>query len=158
MAGTFRTGIEVDSYTEIVAQMTELGANAADLDRLALGTHLAIEEDVQLRFKSSPPVRAGGGVWGGANWMRLGEAYLKQSPHREGGKILIDTGELKKSFTLGGAGNIAESDTSSITFGSSLPKAAGLQGDRPIIFSHPALIADITDRWETVLMEVFDQI
>ena len=110
-----------------------------DFRDFAQDLYLVVQADVDERFSNSPGVRAGGVVYGGVYWPALSEPYLQANPRREGGQILRDEGELLNSFQLGGAGNIAEATGDSLIFGSALPKARGLQEDRPMIFVHEEL-------------------
>lgn len=110
-----------------------------DFRGLAQDIYLVVQADVDERFNSSPAVRSGGVVYGGALWPALSSAYLARNPRREGGQILRDEGELLNSFQVGDAGNIAEAQSDRAIFGSALPKARGLQEDRPMLFVHEEL-------------------
>lgn len=105
-----------------------------DLRETAEDIYLAAQADVDERFRSAPPVRSGGVVFGGVNWPALSEPYLKANPRREGGQILRDEGELLNSFQIGSSVNVAEAQPNKVIFGSALPKARGLQKDRPMLF------------------------
>jgi hypothetical protein len=108
-------------------------------------------DDVAKRFNSSPSTTGGGNVWGGVYWKPLSEAYLKQRPERASGKLLIDTGELRKSFVPGDQNNGSRVEGKTAIIESKLPKARGLQKDRPIVFIHPDLVEEISTQWEKKL-------
>lgn len=94
---------------------------------------MIVQSEVDEVFNSAPGVRSSGSVYNGETWDELTEAYLKARPIREGGQQLRDTGELLQSLQVGGGGNVLTSDSDSITFGSNLPKARGLQNKRPFL-------------------------
>ena len=120
----------------IVKQISELD----DLSTLADVLFDVAESDIQQRFSSSPPVRTTATVYGGIRWKRLSEGYIKANPRRAGGVQLIDTTELRQSFTLGGSGNYATASANSVEFGSELDKAAWQHPSRNLVVEHQGLV------------------
>lgn len=112
-----------------------------------------VQADVDQRFSTAPGVRQTGTVYGGAQWERLSEAYLRSNPRREGGQQLRDTGELAQSFLVSRKGNVLQSDGDSITFGSSLPKARYNQARRRMLFVHAALVEQVAATIELYISE-----
>ena len=106
---------------------------------VGLSVALLVQADVDERFNTAPAVRSSGKVYGGVTWSRLTEAYLKANKRRESGKQLRDTGELLQSFQVNATGNVFRASGRSVTVGSNLPKAAGLNAKRPLLFIHPEL-------------------
>jgi hypothetical protein len=130
--------IEQEGLEEAIASLVLL-EDPIDMTELANTLALLTQADVDERFNSSPGVRTGGAVFGGVTWEPLTDRYLEANPRREGGQLLRDTGELLNSFQVGDAFNVLESDASSVTFGSALPKARGLSEKRPMLFVHDQL-------------------
>ena len=128
-----REGLE-----EAIAAIVQL-SYPIDFRELAIDINLVVQADVDERFNTAPPVRSGGVVLGGEVWPALSTAYLERNPRREGGQILRDPGELLNSFLVGDSQNIAEAQRDRVIFGSALPKARGLQNDRPMLFVHDEL-------------------
>lgn len=114
------------------------GTSSAGRDILLL-----IQADVDERFAGAPAVESGGLVYGGVMWKPVSPEYLESNPRRAGGQLLRDTGELLQSFTAGGAGNISERNPQEVTFGSALPKARGLNRDRPLLVVHDELLDNV---------------
>lgn len=138
-------GIEIDvsGVSETIANLAQIQARAANWGsnpKVALALALAVQEDVDERFRSSPRVESGGQVFGGVTWARLTEAYLKQRPKRRGGQILRDTGKLQQSFQVGGGNSIFKASGNVVTVGSSLVYANRQHTKRPILFAHPELL------------------
>ena len=148
--------IETVGAIEIIDQFEEAIVTISDIEFLKDGTAEIIEEDIATRFDSSPATLAGGVVWGDRYWKPLSAAYLAQRPERGSGKLLKDTGELEDSFPISNRNNIVEIDGNAIVFGSKLPKAAGLQKDREIVFLHPDLIEEVEEYWLEETINVID--
>ena len=134
------TTIEIteEGLAEAIASLVVL-SQPIDFKELATDLYLVAQADVDERFNRAPAVRSGGVVYGGEVWPALSEPYLKANPRREGGQILRDEGELLNSFQVGDAFNTAEVTADTLTFGSALPKARGLQEKRPMLFIHDEL-------------------
>jgi hypothetical protein len=147
----------IDNLAQIQARVVSWGA----VPKVALAIALSVQEDVDERFASSPPVETGGKVFGGVTWERLTEAYLKQrramakrgkGKARDGGQILRDTGKLQQSFQVGNADSILRSTGQSVTVGSDLVYAH-YQSEtlkRHILVAHPELlqvVANILKRY-----------
>lgn len=145
--------IDVGQLAKTITTLSGLEQRATNLAPVARSVGLVCQADVDERFNSSPGVRTGGTVYGGATWAPLSEAYLKSNPRREGGQILRDTGELAQSFLVAKKGNILKGDRQSITFGSSLPKARYNQRKRPMLFVHPELVRQVARTIELYLMQ-----
>lgn len=126
--------------TELSEAAKQAGGKISDLREFAPSLFLLIQSDIDERFRSAPGVRETGQVYGGVEWPNLTEAYLSQNPRRESGQQLRDTGELNQSFQVGGYGNIADANKRELTFGTSLPKAAGLHKKRPLVVVHSDLV------------------
>jgi hypothetical protein len=148
--------LEIEGLANLQKYLAGVEDKAADVSFVAPQVQKVFEEDIQHRFDSSPNVRETGTVLGGAVWESLTERYLASSPHREGGKQLIDTGELRDSFRLGAPHNIAEANATEITLGSSLPKASGLDRKRPIIRVHDSLVESVLAVLEDALLRQED--
>ena len=138
MADTF--DIQITGLTEALQLFDGIKQRSGDLRPVGTTIGLLIQSDVDERFNSAPGTESGGSVYGGLSWAALSEAYLKSRPDRRGGQILRDTGELLSSFTIGGRGNVFRPDSNSVTFGSALPKARGLNKKRPMLAVHPPLV------------------
>lgn len=117
---------------------------AGNLLPVANALYGVAERDAASRFASSPSVKSTAQVYGGVQWENLTEAYLRSRRDRQGGKQLIDTGELRDSFKRGKPGNVATATGDTVTFGSNLPKAVGLNRKRPLLVVHPELIRQAT--------------
>ena len=135
-------GVEIEGLEQAVRSLVVL-TQPVDFRDFANDIFLLAQADVDERFNSSPPVRSGGIVFGGAFWPALSEPYLEANPRREGGQILRDEGELLNSFQVGSADNIGQSQQDRVIFGSALPKARGLQLDRPMLFISDPLADDV---------------
>lgn len=119
---------------------------AEDITGAAPAIRLLMQQDADLRFQSAPAVETGGVVYGGVEWRELSESYLIANPHRLGGQILRDTGELQQSLTTDGHPfSVFEATDSEIVFGTALAKAGRLQRDRPFLFWHPILIEKVAN-------------
>lgn len=135
--------IDISNLARAIDTIAGIEQRAGNLAPAATPIGLVCQADVDERFNSSPGVRSSGTVYGGAQWERLSEAYLKGNPRREGGRQLRDTGELAQSFLVGKKGNRLKADRTSVTFGSSLPKARYNQRKRPMLFVHPELVRQV---------------
>ena len=102
-------------------------------EQISLSIALLVQADVDRRFDSSPKAGDTGAVYGGITWAALTDKYLKANPRREGGQQLRDTGELQQSFQASQSGNVFRVTDNSVTIGSNLPKAAGLNNKRPLL-------------------------
>lgn len=129
------------------ARVTAAKARAESIKGVADDIALVIQADADERFNTAPGTETGGAVYGGKSWDKLTDAYLSANPRRRGGQLLRDTGELAQSFQVGGGGNVYQTDTNSIVFGSALPKAVGLNKDRPLLFAHPDLVETVARVW-----------
>jgi len=134
--------LDLSELENINDRLKDLQLKAEDFDAAAPGIRLLLQEDVDLRFQSSPNTETGGDVWGGEKWAPLSRVYLASHPYRLNGQILRDTGELQQSFTAEGSYEI---EGKSIVFGSALPKAGHLARKRPIVFWHPVLLEKVAD-------------
>lgn len=130
--------ISEEGLAEAIASLVTL-STPVDFTKLATDLALVVQADVDERFASSPPVRSDGVVYGGETWPALSDRYLAANPRREGGQQLRDKGELLNSFQVGNSFNISEATPDTITVGSALPKARGLQEKRPMLFIHDEL-------------------
>lgn len=142
--------INIDGLQQATDQLTGLSRRIVDVTPIARALLLALQADVDERFDSSPSVASGGTVYGGIQWEKLTDSYLKRNPRRQGGQILRDTGELLQSYQVGQTGNISQVRPTEITFGSALPKARGLANKRPQLIVHDGLIEvldNIVSRW-----------
>lgn len=144
-------GIDYDA-TGVIRAFAGASERAIDVTKIADDIALIIQSDVDERFNTSPGVEQGGAVYGGESWDRVTESYLNQRTDRRGGQLLRDTGELLQSFTIGGSGNVLEKTKNSVTFGSSLEKARGLNKKRPMIFAHPELVENVASVWEAYIL------
>ena len=143
--------IDVGNLAKSIETIEGIAERAANLGPAARSVGLVCQADVDQRFNSSPRVRQTGVVWGGARWERLSESYLKSNPRRENGQQLRDTGELAQSFLVAKKGNILQGDSTSITFGSALPKARYNQRKRKMLFVHPELVRQVARAIELYL-------
>ena len=134
--------ISVSSLDGVVSNLTEIQSRVSKwgTSQAALAIALAVQADIDQRFETAPGVRSSGTVYGGVTWERLTEAYLRSNPRRDGGKQLRDTGELLQSFQVNASGNVFERQPNSITIGSKLPKARGLNRKRQMIVVHDPLL------------------
>lgn len=137
--------IDVSELVESVKRLAEIEIKASDIrGEAANGIRLIMQQDVDIRFESSPPTESGGIVYGGVEWSSLSEAYMMNNPRRYGGQVLRDTGELQQSFTNEGSPyQIFDVGESFLVFGSALGKASRLQKRRPIVFWHTELIEKV---------------
>lgn len=134
----------IDTKAQI-KQLQKLAARADNPAGAAVKLYNLAEADFKARFASAPSTTSSGEVYGGTQWQRLSDAYLQQRPDRRGKKQLIDTKELSKSFRRGQPGNIARVVGDTIEFGSSLPKAEGLNAKRKLVVIHSKLVQDATE-------------
>ena len=141
--------VQMKGVRDQVKQLRAIAARAENPGKVAVKLYNLAEEDFKQRFKSSPSTTSSGEVYGGTRWQRLSEAYLASRPQRKTGKQLLDTKELSKSFRRGQPGNIARVNGNIIEFGSSLPKAEGLNEKRKLVVIHQKLVDDA----ETILTE-----
>jgi hypothetical protein len=132
--------VQLSGLTQAIANLKGLEGRLTNFSGIARDLMLAVQADVDERFASAPDVQVGGVVFGGVEWPHLSDAYLNRNPRRIGGQIGLDTGEMRQSFGVGGAGNVAIARPYQIVFGSNLSKAKGFSRKRPIIFVHPELI------------------
>ena len=137
-------GIEIEGLDLAIAALVQT-SEAVDISELATDLYLIAQADVDERFRTAPPVRSGGVVYGGVTWPALTTAYLAANPRREGGQILRDEGELMNSIQEGDSDNIAETSPNTVIFGSALPKARGLSKDRPMLFIHKELADNVVN-------------
>ena len=125
-------------------QLQGIKLRSQDIQEAGPAIRLLIQEDVDLRFQSSPATETGGEVLGGEYWEALSPEYLLARPIRRNGQILRDTGELLQSMTAAGnpyeVFNVTETE---LVFGTSLAKASRLQRSRPFLFWHPALLEKV---------------
>lgn len=142
-------GIEA-VLAELAAVQQRTGNVTTDLAR---DTGLIIQAEVDQVFESAPPTESGGTVYGGKTWAKLTDLYLARNPKRIGGQIYRDSGELLGSLAVGGEGNILQADGDSLTFGSALPKAAGLQDQREFLFPTDAMEENIARLWENYVAQ-----
>lgn len=167
--------IEIEGLAAALAGLQEIGDRASDLQAVAPAVFLALQSQVDEVFNSAPGVESGGKVYGGAYWEPVSEAYLaardKYPPSyssrvrsRRGGQLLRDTGELLNSIGIGsqlggpGGGNtgdrIAELEGGdTFVFGTALPKAKGLNRDRPFLYVFPEMIESVSNVLELYLTE-----
>ncbi len=146
------SGFGLEIQGDIEQALLELQDRASDLRPVGLDTALLIQADVDERFERSPSTTTGGAIFGGGSWEPLTEDYLKRRPERAFGQLLRDTSDLLGSFTVGGEGNLTEIDRTSVEFGSTLPKARGLQDKRPMIFPHDELVESIERLWSDYII------
>ena len=138
----------------LISDLEDAQKRASDITPIAPVFGAILQTDVDRRFQSAPSVSSGGTVYGGEIWPRVEEEYLDRNPNRRGGKLLRDTGELQQSFTIGSRGNLYDVNNQSLTFGSVLPKARGLDSGRgnpkkarSLIFAHDQLADELTDAY-----------
>ena len=136
--------VDTTAVVKAIADWDSVLQRAENLGAAARDVALVCMADVDERFNSAPGVRQSAQVFGGARWERLSEAYLKSTPRREGGQQLRDTGELAQSFQVGRRGNIVAGTSSTITFGSSLPKARWNHRRRKIVVVHAPLVRQVS--------------
>jgi hypothetical protein len=120
-------------------QLQRIADRSGNLSGAAVRLYNLAEQDFTQRFKSSPSTTTTAQVYGGVEWKRLSEAYLKSKPKRRQGKQLIDTKELRQSFQRGKPGNIAAATRDTVEFGSSLKKAVWNNDRRPLAPVHREL-------------------
>ncbi len=130
---------EISGLKQQIKQLNQIATRATDLTGAAPKLYAIAQRDFTQRFTSSPSVTSSAEVYGGVRWERLSEAYLKSNPRRQGGKQLIDTGELRRSFIRGKPGNIARTVGGTVEFGSSLQKAVWVDKKRPLVAESPQL-------------------
>lgn len=146
--------LEIQGVEKVLASLGALQARAGRVTvELSRDSALIIQSEVDSVFESSPSTTSGGTVYGGKTWASLTEAYLKQRPDRASGVLLRDQGELLNSLAVGGRGNVLTSDSDSITFGTALPKARGLQNKREFLFVTDGMTDAIARRWEQFIIE-----
>jgi hypothetical protein len=138
-----QTNIDLSELANLNQTIRNLQLKAEDVSAIAPGVRILLQEDVDLRFNTAPLVDTGGEVWGGAYWKPVQPRYLQHHPERVGGQLLRDTGELQQSFSVGlGSYEVGDSE---LVFGTVLPKAGRLNGDRPLVYWHPQLLAKVAD-------------
>ena len=136
--------IDFSELAKTVELLANIKVKAGDLrSGAAEGIRLILQQDVDIRFESSPPTQTGGIVYGGVEWTSLSEAYMRAHPRRRSGQVLRDTGELQQSFTS--EASIYDVGESYLVFGSALAKAGKLQQRRPIVFWHGELLEKIAE-------------
>ena len=109
--------ISTKDISKLQKRIEKISRKVASLDSLLLRLQPIVMEDVEMRFKTSPPVEEGGKVHGGVYWKALSSYTIKLN-NRQGGKILINTGELMRSLTMqGNSYNIARVEDNSLIFG-----------------------------------------
>lgn len=145
--------IDVGRLVQSITTIDGIYDRANNLGPVAKNVGLTVQADVDQRFDQAPGVRQTATVYGGAQWQRLSESYLKSNPRRENGQQLRDTGELAQSFIVGRKGNVVKSDRVSISFGSNLPKARYNQRKRPMLFVHPELVRQVAKVIELYLAQ-----
>lgn len=146
--------IELQGVQSVLDSLQKLQTRANRVTiELQRDTALIIQSEVDQVFDSAPSGSSGGSVYGGATWPSLTEAYMKRRPDRASGQLLRDTGELLQSLAVGGSGNILQADAESITFGTALPKAAGLRHKREFLFITDTMVELIANRWEEFVLE-----
>lgn len=146
--------IDFAGIEQALAAIAQVQQRAGSVGNAVLrDTGLIIQSEVDQVFATSPSTTSGGTVYGGEVWDRLTDAYLKRRRDRVGGQILRDTGELLNSLAVGGGGNILQSGGNTVTFGSALPKARGLQRDRPFLFATDTMARIVAKRWELYVTE-----
>lgn len=134
--------IDFSELAKTVERLAQIEIRASDIrGEAANGIRLILQQDVDMRFESSPPTQSGGVVYGGVEWVSLSEAYMANNPRRLNGQILRDTGELQQSFS--NEASIYDVGESYLVFGSALAKAGKLNKKRPIVFWHTELLEKI---------------
>ena len=134
------------------ARFLEQAKRARDFQRIEAPLVKAVREDIDKTFESSPPTTRGGKVQSGVSWPGLSDYTLALFPHRRRGKVLIDTGDLRRSTQVDGAGNRYAIDSTTFSYELTSPKARELQGRRPIAVMHPKLlerVLAIQSKWIT---------
>lgn len=128
-----------DGFEALRFNLTDVVNKTKNFSELSPELRSIFQEDLKLRFASSPDVETGGEVYGGVYWEKLSEVTLKK---RKGGKVLIDSGDLEKSLTVEGDGNnlFEVTNGTEVMFGSLLPYASRVNADRPFLFWHPILL------------------
>lgn len=167
--------IEIEGLALAIANLQDISDRVLDLRPASRAVFLAIQGEVDEVFNSAPSVEGGGQVYGGEYWEPLSEAYLaardnyppSYSPRirpRRGGQILRDTGELLNSIGIGSqlggpsggstGDRIAQVDgQDTFVFGTSLPKAKGLNRDRPFLYVFPEMIEVVSNALEAYIVE-----
>lgn len=141
--------IQIEGVAEALGDLEAIqGRIKSVVPDLARDTALIVQGEVDEIFNSAPSTTSGGSVYGGKTWSRLTDAYLAQRPDRIDGQIYRDTGALLNSLSLGEEGNIFDSDGSSVTFGTSLPKAGPLNKQREFLFPTDAMVESIAALWK----------
>ena len=145
------TTVTIDA---LISEFEDIEKRSSNISTIAPVFGAIFQSDVDRRFQSAPSVNQGGVVYGGEIWPRVEEEYLRRNPRRIGGQLLRDTGELQQSFTIGSRGNFYDVSNDSVTFGSTLPKARGLDSGRgnprkarPLIFAHDQLADELTNAY-----------
>ena len=136
--------LEIKGFDDIQKQLTRLAER--DLRQVQEGVVKLLREDVALRFQQSPTVETGGQVHGNVEWRPLSEGYLNANPHRRGGQILIDTGQLRDSLTIENAPySYVQYNPNSVEYGTTVPYATTQEKiGRQIVFLHPMLMQKIS--------------
>lgn len=138
--------INTSDLQKATDQLNGIKIRSQDLQGAGQGIRLLIQEDVDLRFQSSPATESGGEVFGGEFWEALSDEYLLLRPDRRNGQILRDTGELLQSMTAAGSPyEVFAVTENELVFGTALAKASGLQAKRPFLFWHPILLEKVAN-------------
>lgn len=116
-----------------------------------------IEEDLTLRFQSSPSTTRGGIVYGGVFWKPLSKTTLRLKPYRRYGKIHIDTGEMSNILCdfSNNKFNFIYVSANKIFIGTRFYKAIANQSRRPIIFWHPRLSEQAIDLFRQTILDYY---
>lgn len=131
-----------DGFDVLIVNLEGVAEKSKNFNDLSSELRSIFQEDLKLRFASSPDVETGGEVYGGVFWEKLSEVTLRQ---RKNGKILIDSRDLEKSLTVEGDGNnlFEVTNGTEVMFGSLLPYANKVNVNRPFLFWHPILLENI---------------
>ena len=131
---------------KMIKASTLMKKRVKDLSPIAEDLAVVVRDDIKERFDSSPRVETGGLVYGDASWPRLTDYTLRKHPHRRGGKILIDTGELRKdciSDTAKGNRYYVQKP-GFFSYILTSKKAVENQEKRPILFMHRGLAENLS--------------
>lgn len=125
-----------EEMSDRARNLSPIGKDLADIMR----------DDARKRFASAPATEIGGNVYGGVYWPALTDASFAMNPKRHGGKIGVDTGELRRQATLDGVANLYKVSGTDFTFELTSEKAQEFQVDRPLVFWHVELLRRVSDR------------
>lgn len=119
-----------------------------DLSPIAKDLAQIVRDDIDRRFQSSPSTEVGGVVFGGVSWNKLTDYTLKRHPHRKGGKVLIDTGEMRQEcISDSGMGNRYYTQVPGFfTYILRNKKAVENQEKRPILVAHRELLDEVATK------------